>query len=227
MSTRFGEFLQYYMATNKLTLEYIARHTGASVSIVGHYRKGIRTPKDDFLERFFAKFIRDEKEQQRIRYLVAYDRSPALAQESLNRISKFNSRPRKMPILARASAGLGYLNFDAPERYQSMDLSYLGVNEENLFLVEVSGNSMYPTLFDADILIVDSSQTNINQIKGKICVLVYNDQTYVKRVETDKNQIRLVSDNSDKDTYPDIIVDGNDLENLVCKGVVLECRRGL
>ena len=75
MKTKFGNYLEKMMMKNNYTLEYIAKQTDSSLSVVGHYRKGIRIPKDDFVERFIEKFIRIDKEADEIRYIVAYDRT--------------------------------------------------------------------------------------------------------------------------------------------------------
>ena len=78
MKTKFGKYLENFMLKNNYTLEYISKETDASISIVGHYRKGIRIPKDEFVEKFIKKFINIDKEKNYIRYIVAYDRTPEL-----------------------------------------------------------------------------------------------------------------------------------------------------
>lgn len=212
MQTEFGKYLEKFMLKNNYTLEYISKETNASISIVGHYRKGIRIPKDDFVEKFIKKFVNVEKERDYIRYIVAYDRTPELIKKELS----YKENIVQLPFLGKAAAGKGYLNFNDYEN---------GENIVNTFLVEVSGESMFPTLCDGDEILVDSQSKNLNNINGKICVLTYHDQTYVKRVKIESKKIILKSDNSDKKNYGDIVIENDQIEFLKLEGLVLESRR--
>lgn len=226
MSTKFGKFLEKFMKDNNYTLEYISLKTESSLSIVGHYRKGIRIPKDEFIERFIANFNFDKVEANYIRYIVAFDRTPDLIKEKIEKIEKrSHGKIQKLPIKGKAAAGLGYMNFQENEKFFNINLPTEKKLPKEVFLVEVDGNSMFPTLLDGDMILIDPNLQDKEQINGKIAVFTYFDQTYVKRVKISENQIRLISDNSDKKTYPDIVIEGENLEFLSCQGVVIESRR--
>lgn len=230
MKTKFGNYLEKMMMKNNYTLEYIAKQTDSSLSVVGHYRKGIRIPKDDFVERFIEKFIRIDKEADEIRYIVAYDRTPDLIKKRLEKKeeeikSKKMAEMISLPVLGKAAAGLGHINFEDNTRIEILSTIKDIELPKNVFLVEVSGDSMFPTLSDGDLAIIDPNQNQMRMIEGKVCVFSYHDQTYVKRLKINKNEVRLVSDNNDKKRYSDIVISGEELEYLKCYGAVIESRR--
>ncbi|MGL4864444.1 S24 family peptidase [Cetobacterium sp.] len=229
MKTKFGIYLEKFMIKNNFTLEYVAKQTESSLSVVGHYRKGIRIPKDDFIERFIERFISLESEADEIRYVVAYDRTPDLIKKKLEEPRTLKDVKKTeiitLPVLGKAAAGLGHANFEDNTRMEVLtSITSIGV-PKNAFMVEVSGDSMFPTLSDGDLVIINPLQKEIESIDGKVCVLNYHDQTYIKRVKVKKSEIRLISDNSDKKRYSDIIISGEDLEYLKCHGAVIESRR--
>ena len=210
MKTKFGKYLENFMLKSNYTLEYISKETDASISIVGHYRKGIRIPKDEFIEKFIKKFISIDKEKNYIRYIVAYDRTPELIRKELDKkIDKIENNIIKLPFVGKAAAGRGYVNFSSEN---------IGLNETVSYLIEVSGDSMFPTLCDGDNIVVNSEVKNLENIDGKICVLTYHDQTYVKRIKVKDKKIILKSDNKEK--YKDIIIEEEQLEYLKLEGLV-------
>ncbi len=229
MKTRFGIYLEKFMIKNNYTLEYVAKQTESSLSVVGHYRKGIRIPKDDFIERFIEKFISSEKEADEIRYVIAYDRTPDLIKKKLEESIVLKEEKKaqiiSLPVLGKAAAGLGHANFEDNTRMELLtSIPNTGV-PKNAFMVEVSGDSMFPTLSDGDLVIINPLKKEIESIDGKVCVLNYHDQTYIKRVKIKRDEIRLISDNLDKKRYSDIVISGEDLEYLKCHGAVIESRR--
>lgn len=229
MKTKFGNYLEKLMIKNNYTLEYVAKQTDSSLSVVGHYRKGIRIPKDDFVERFIEKFIKSDKEANEVRYIVAYDRTPDLIKKKLEENSNIKETKDAeiiaLPILGKAAAGLGHINFEDNTRMEILTSIPRTGLPKNAFMVEVNGDSMFPTLSDGDLVIIDPIQKQMENIEGKVCVLSYHDQTYIKRVKINKNEIRLISDNMDKKRYSDIVISDEELEYLKCHGAVIESRR--
>lgn len=66
----------------------------------------------------------------------------------------------------------------------------------------VSGDSMLPNYHDGDVVyLVDKGISNYS---GQVCAVVVDDLTYLKRVYTEPNALRLVSINPQ---YSDIIID--------------------
>ena len=230
MKTKFGNYLEKMMMKNNYTLEYIAKQTDSSLSVVGHYRKGIRIPKDDFVERFIEKFIETDKEADEIRYIVAYDRTPDLIKRKLDENNQEEKNKQQaeiitLPVLGKAAAGLGHINFEDNTRMEVLSSISNVELPKDAYLVEVSGDSMFPTLSDGDLVIINPVQKQMRMVDGKVCVFSYHDQTYIKRLKISKNEVRLVSDNIDKKRYSDIVISDEELEYLKCYGAVIESRR--
>lgn len=227
MKSKFASYLENFMSENKYTLDYISVLTNSSLSVIGHYRKGIRIPKDNFIETFISVFKIEPLEAEKIRYMVAYDRTPELIKNELDK-NKQDKKERKiisLPMLGKAAAGFGYINFEEGERLKEISvMSENGIPLDS-YLVEVSGDSMYPTLLEGDIVLVNPNYSSLSALNGKICILNYHEQTYIKRVKLKENEVRLISDNIDKNQYPDIVIGEEEIEFLVCNGVVIESRR--
>ena len=83
-----------------------------------------------------------------------------------------------IPVMAKASAGNGYLNFSNQPLYNKL-IRKNGFHE-HCYLIEVSGNSMEPLIQDGAYVVVDPYQTDY--IEGKVYVIKYADEVYIKRV---------------------------------------------
>lgn len=110
-----------------------------------------------------------------------------------------------------ASAGFGAINQDVylPDDYIGLSTQWLnskGLHKTSLTFILAEGDSMYPTIYNGDMLLVDRSR---NQLKdGKIYVVRSGDQLWVKRIQGIIGGIRLISDN--KDVYAPVDVIFND-----------------
>lgn len=99
--------------------------------------------------------------------------------------------------VTQLAAGLGYAFNDydfetvhVPSQPPRYDLASI-----------VSGDSMYPTYRNGDVVyLVDRGFTSYN---GEVCAVAINDQTFLKQVYLEKEQLRLVSINP---AYDDIIL---------------------
>ena len=107
---------------------------------------------------------------------------------------------------AKASAGNG----EALPEYEDKDILHfdkrwlinvLGVNPDKAVLLQATGNSMQPLINDKDLLMVDTSYTDI--INGKVFVVDIDNELLVKRVvkELDGSVI-LYSENPEYDPRP-------------------------
>jgi DNA polymerase V len=134
-----------------------------------------------------------------------------------------NIKPIKLPIyhgdpieypqfLAKISCGLFGISDDFIEKYQSLDQLFIK-NKFSTFFFEASGDSMEPTIYSGQILIVDRSRTDFH---NHVCVVAYEDKLICKRVIQKENQVILRSDNS---KYRDLTLYQND--SLLFWGVVI------
>lgn len=124
-----------------------------------------------------------------------------------------------LPVYGRASAGIGLINLEQV-------LKYFPVLKENFskesFLVKVFGDSMYPTITEGSLALVDPEQSEY--VKGKIYVVTYFDNTFIKRIEKNED-MNLVILKSDNPSYEDIYISEEQQEFLTIEGRVIKTIR--
>lgn len=202
----FSKYLETFMQKHDYKLEYLADMTGASVSAIGHYKTGNRTPKDDFIEKFIEVFNLDSKEQNKIKLAVAMDRTPDIIKQQLNNKSNeiIDTDFMVIPVYNSVSAGLGCLACADP-------IDYITVPKMagEIIAIKVNGDSMEDTILDGATILV---RKNTSVELGEIGVFLTNDIDYaegfVKRLRHKNGTYVLESDNK---KYEDIIVKTNDI----------------
>jgi len=107
---------------------------------------------------------------------------------------------------AKAAAGLGSENPHVEIRstlaFKREWLKVKGAKADQLIVIYAEGESMWPTINDGDVLLVDRSR--IDPADGQVFVLAGTDGAIVKRlVQSSLGQWVLRSDNEDKAEYPD------------------------
>ncbi|WP_340149309.1 S24 family peptidase [uncultured Sneathiella sp.] len=124
-------------------------------------------------------------------------------------------------VEARLAAGHGTLNdrlqirdyipFARPYLQQKLGRGTI----EGLTVLEVSGDSMEPTISDGSLVLVDQRDQDVS---GSIMAFVYEDCAYIKRLQKYFGGIDVVSDN--KDLYPPHQIRNADLDQLLIIGRV-------
>lgn len=71
-----------------------------------------------------------------------------------------------------------------------------GREARNLFAMLVSGNSMEPSLFDSDMVVVDTSKTTPHD--GVVYCINYEGETIIKRLRRESGEWLMTSDNADR-----------------------------
>lgn len=122
----------------------------------------------------------------------------------------------KIPILdARATCGPGAYNDDNPEilGFHEFPEEYLRskglpVDGDGVYIISSDGDSMAPTIPDKTPLLVNTKEKDFDSlITGKVYVFCANGSVVCKRVFINLDgTIVLRSDNTDKSTYPDQVV---------------------
>lgn len=107
---------------------------------------------------------------------------------------------------AKAAAGLGSENPHVEIRstlaFKKEWLKAKGVKPDHLIVIYAEGQSMWPTINDRDVLLVDRSR--FEPADRQVFVLAGGDGTIVKRlIQGALGQWLLRSDNEDKDCHPD------------------------
>lgn len=107
---------------------------------------------------------------------------------------------------AKAAAGLGSENPHVEIRstlaFKREWLRTKGAKDDQLIVIYAEGQSMWPTINDRDVLLIDRSR--FEPVDGQVFVLSGGDGAIVKRlVQGPLGQWLLRSDNEDKDQHPD------------------------
>lgn len=124
-------------------------------------------------------------------------------------------------IEARLAAGHGALNDRLQVRgYVPFSRPYLQQKlgrgaADGLAVLEVSGDSMEPTISDGSLVMVDQMDQDVS---GSIMAFVYEDCAYIKRLQKFFGGIDIVSDN--KEFYPPHQIRDADLDQLIIIGRV-------
>lgn len=135
--------------------------------------------------------------------------------------SNTSSNPEEysLPLYgSKVSAGYGNdANTDIEGRIHIA--KYLVPNPSTTFCVRVSGDSMInAAIADGDLVIVDRS---LEPTHNAIVIANLDSEFFVKRLSLKMSEPKLISENS---SYPDLLLDGHDIEIL---GVVIGIVRKL
>jgi len=125
---------------------------------------------------------------------------------------------------ARAAAGVGHDNPHVEVKstlaFKRDWLRLKGANPTTLIVIYADGESMWPTIDDHDVLLLDTSKTD--PVDGHVFVLASNDKgTIVKRLIKRGDSWIIQSDNPDENKYPDIVLpDGEIYEHRIVGRVI-------
>jgi phage repressor protein C with HTH and peptisase S24 domain len=88
-----------------------------------------------------------------------------------------------------------------------------GLAVSNLVRMKGEGDSMLPTIADGDTLLINKSETKIN---GRVYAFRVGDEIRVKRLFRQLDgRVRVVSDNPDKNLYPDEFLSVDDQPEII------------
>lgn len=121
-----------------------------------------------------------------------------------------------------ASAGQGALveaeNIDQHLAFKESWLRKSGINPANLIAIYARGDSMEPTIFSGDSLVIDKTRDTVTS-DGGVYVINYDGELFVKRVQ--KQLDGLVAITSDNKNYRDMTIPTQDLSKLKIIGRVV------
>ncbi|MEE1477095.1 MAG: S24 family peptidase [Fusobacterium sp.] len=206
-----SEILINYRKNKGLTVSKFAEMLGVSQVFLTHLEHDRRKISDDLfkkMENFLSK-----KEIEMLKETEKYKDVPEDIINKINLLEKENKALKSnakilvdetvinIPVLAKASAGNGYINFSNQPLYNKL-IRKNGFHEY-CYLIEVFGNSMEPLIQDGAYVVVDPYQTDY--IEGKIYVIRYRDEVYIKRVIL-KPEAKLMILKSINPDYEDIYI---------------------
>lgn len=126
-----------------------------------------------------------------------------------------DSKVVELPVYGKAAAGTGYINLENILSHKRVIANGFGPES---FIVEVTGDSMSTEINDGDVAVVDPQQKDYTA--GKVYVVTYNDQTYIKQLQCPKkNMIVLKSFNA---KYEDKYIMDEEIEQLKVEGRVVK-----
>lgn len=219
----FGKFLKQKRIEKNLSLRQMSYKTGFSHSYISDIEKEVSSKKET-IEKIIEVLELTSEERAFVLQELEYLKTPKNVMDELNTLKKkscegevkfIDVKVVELPVYGKASAGKGHINLETVLKYKKV------IDDEfspDSFLVEVSGDSMATLINDEDIVIVDP-QLN-DYVAGKIYVITYNDETYIKQVQCPKkNMIVLKSLNS---SYEDKYIIDEEIKELKVEGRVVK-----
>lgn len=209
----FGKLLKEIRLANKDSLRSLAEKMDIHFTFIDKIEKETSPVSKTFIEKIVLVYP-NEKTRLSKEYLKEILPQALQNEEPIKVIN--NENILNLPVYGKASAGRGYINIDSP-------LYYMPISKGNFskksFFVEISGDSMNPTLEDGEFALVDPENTEY--VKNKIYVVTYNDEGYIKRLEF-KNKLKVITLKSDNPEYDDIDISEDMQEYFKINGRVVE-----
>lgn len=106
-----------------------------------------------------------------------------------------------------------------PRAFSRSWLTKKGLHETTLRLLSVRGDSMLPTLADGDLVLIDTSQTDI--IEGRIYALAIGREAKIKRLKVNYDGAIVVMSDNPMPEYADEVVPPHDLEHVHIIGLAV------
>ena len=189
----FGKTLKRIRLKHKDSLRGLAKKIDLHFTFIDKVEKGTAPISKNFIENVIAVYP-DERERLKKEYLKETLPNVFEKEDAIKTVSNSDSPDYYMPILR-------------------------GNFSKRSFFVEITGNSMEPTLEDGEFALVDPDNTAYS--KNKIYVVTYNDEGYIKRLEMN-NKLKLITLKSDNPDYEDIDIPEEMQEYFTVNGRVVE-----
>lgn len=191
----------------------VVEKTGISKSLLSMYINGKAEPRQNNIHKL-AKLLNVNET-----WLMGYDvpmEKESQVKLTSNAVILDKSQFIYVPVYGKASAGNGYINM---ETVLYDKLIHINGYSHDSFLIEVSGDSMEPTISDGEYVLVDP--TSIEICEGKIYVITYNNETYIKMIEKhEEDEIVLLKSINQK--YRDKVIKKEEFENVKIEGRVVK-----
>ena len=196
----------------------LAKIAGVGKSTVSGWRKGVYNPKEDKLKKIADYF------GVSVEWLTGVDHYRTKSQQTTMDIL-FESKAQRSHCkeLFEVAAGNGRINSDYPSEYES------GIDYKTGEYVDVvvRGNSMYPIIFDGDVVTIHLHTVSDPSPKDLTVVKVDSESTTIKYVELASNGIWIKAEN--KEVFEDRFYSIQDVMNLPIKilGTAVAIKRKL
>ncbi|WP_165390235.1 XRE family transcriptional regulator [Thalassococcus sp. S3] len=233
-----SERLKLFRKKNTLTQMDVANAIDRSQAYIAKIEKGIALPSQDMLSRLRNRFGLSSEwllygsGPMIVEDLVLKGRTTAVTQADLSRPAHGDfamdgvefQRIRRWDISASAGPGLIAVSDDVGDHisFTTQWLIQNGINGDLAGLIRVSGDSMAPTIFDGDLVLVHRGEMSIEN--GKIYAFTLGEEVFVKRLslvgQDQKSGILMISDNP---LFPPHLVSQEEAVTLRIAGRVRAC----
>ncbi|MGI9278093.1 MAG: XRE family transcriptional regulator [Endozoicomonas sp.] len=195
-----------------------AEMTGKSASHIYKICRGTSRPSMAYLESLYDEFRVD------LNWLLTGDQNDS---GQISDASGSNEIIFTPMFDVQASAGIGSaVQSEEVSDYFAFNKAFLsrqlGVSDENLAFVTISGESMLPTFQDGDQVLVDMSRQAV-QSEG-VYLIQTEDGLMAKRVKQVQYELKITSDNPE---YPGWTLDLKKLEENPVVGKIVWCARAV
>ncbi|MBF0784467.1 XRE family transcriptional regulator [Muribacter muris] len=209
----------------KLNQAEVAEAFGISQGGINHYLNGVNALNAQVATKF-AKLLQVSVSAFSSRLaLEISDMAKAIDEEEIKLLAENQDDEDDSIIIdvlnVEASAGFGsssdlveivsQLHY-APEQYYEY---YRGMNPNNVQVINIKGDSMFPTFSHGDLIFVDTTMTTFDG--DGVYVFTYDNYTYIKRLQKAGKELLVISDN---DTYKAWTISREELEQLYIHGKV-------
>ncbi len=196
-----------YIKTKRETLGLSQNKVSKLAGITQSYYNGIERgeiknpPSEEVLDSLIKVLLLTPSEGEKLKYLAAIERTPDIILNELKRLSDEKELSKRrvikdisnnntlIPLFSRISAGIGLVTDEEPVDFISLP----GIrNSDNVFAINVKGDSMEPTIKNQSIILCRQGE----ELKdGEVGAFLVNGESFVKRIKVTKNFFALLSDN--------------------------------
>lgn len=181
--------ISHYRKRAGLSQTVLAERIGTTLNMLGKLERGDRTLDTDWLERL-GKAL-GVAPHELIASAQVPDARPALDESDDVELQEWD--------IAYGMGGGSYMDLPVtgtPHTFSRQWLrNFTHAPSDKVFLARGAGDSMAPTILDADMVIIDTSEREI-RIGDKIWAVVYGTTGYIKRIRPmPDGSVKMLSDN--------------------------------
>jgi DNA polymerase V len=210
ISLKFGQALKEARLSKGLSQEELALESELDRTYISMLERDVKNPTLGTISKL--------SKSLGITPLDLVSRSQQLAGNTLSSRSSFSRKPSTRPLFYGTSVSCGkpFLGEHSTEKELSLDEEFVK-NPTDTFFIKSSGDSMTPTIWDGDIMIISKRKKPQN---GQVVLAQIGNEYTIKRYFKTNKGIKLVPDNGD---HNEISVDA-ETEGMICGVVTGICR---
>lgn len=225
MST--GDILEKYLR-GRMSMTDLAGILAITPQYISSVVNNTKRPSKNFLEKFYMIFDVLEDDKLSIENYEEFRRLPEKFQkeylklkEKVSEVIPKGSGIIRVPLKAIVESGLGLLNELEKEEYIS--ISDIEPVSSFSFFIKIYGNELESEFKNKDLVLIDQENSdNLYLLNNKLCVVRYNNDLFLRKIEYLKEVVILRCVN---DKLNPIILTGSSIDELKCIGRVKQIIR--